>query len=218
MKEPVQPWPPSKYEYEKKIERRYIYEFWESLQEDEWNDDEEEEKRVPIKDIAKVDLAWLLKQVPEGIDPGQIKMEFGYNANAMAFEDHYIKFYYEVKVPARKEEYKIAQKKYTKEKEQYDKDMAAYKVACREQEIKDTEEKLARLKGKDVPITSTIEKLGFSVRTTRALENAGIATLEKLTHKTADEILDIHEFGETGLREVREKLKSLGLTLWGEDR
>lgn len=219
MKEPIQPIPPYKGDYEGKVKRKYIYEFWETLNEDaEWDDDEEEEPRKPTKDINKVDLAWLAAQIPDGISPSQIKIEFGYNASSMAYEDHYIKFYYEAKVPARKEEYKAAQKKYKEQKEQYDKDMAAYKAACREQEIKDTEEKLARLRGKDVPITSTIEELGFSVRTTRVLQEAGIATLEKLTHKTVDELFEVSRFGETGLREVREKLKSLGLTLWGEDR
>lgn len=219
MKEPVQPWPPSKYEYEKKIERRYIYEFWESLQEDEYDDDEEE-KRVPVKDINKVDLAWLLSQLPEGINPSQVKIEFGYNASSMAYEDHYVKFYYEVTTPARKEEYKTAKKKYEQDKAQYDKDMAAYKVAKHQEEIAAAEAKLAKLKGIDPAINyeaKTIEEFGLSVRTTRALTGVGIKTVGELTHKADYDLLDLPRFGETGLREVREKLKSVGLFLWGED-
>lgn len=219
MNEPKQPYPPYKGDYDEKVEKRYIYEFWQSLQEDyEDDNDDDEERRVPVKDISQVDLAWLLAQVPEGIDPSQVKLEFDYNASSMSYDDHYIKFYYETTVPARKVEYKAAKKKYDEDIKQYEIDIIAYKAACREQEIKDAEDKLARLKGKAVAITQTIEEFGLSVRTTRALEDAGIATVEKLITKTADELLEEKNFGETALKEVREKLKSVGLTLRWEDR
>lgn len=218
MKEPVRPYPPLSYQYEKTVERRYIYTFWETLQEDDGWDDGEKKPEKPKKDISKVDLAWLLTQIPEGISPSQIKIEFGYNANCMAYEDHYVKFYYEETIPARKEEYKAAKKKYEEENAQYEKDLAEYKLFLHNKEIEETEQKLARLKGKEVALDQSVDDLRFSVRTTRALEDSGVATLEKLTHKTPDELLELPRFGETGLREVRDKLKSLGLTLWGEDR
>lgn len=150
LKEPKQPFPPFEFHYDEKVEKKYIYEFWESLREDDddgW-DDEEEEKRVPEKPISEVNLAWLVSKVPEGVSLDQIKVEFGYNANCMAYEDHYVGFYYEVKIPARKKEFRAAMKKYKEDLAQYEKDLAEYNEACRLQEIKETEERLAKLKAK----------------------------------------------------------------------
>ena len=150
MEEPKKPYQPYKFEYEAKVERKYIYSCVESLG-DEWDqeqDEKDEEKERPLKPIGEVDLAWLLTQVPEGIKPEQIKIEFGYNASSMAFEDHYIRFYYDVTIPARKVEYKADKKKYEADLAQYEKDLIAHQEWHRAEEIRKTEEKLARLKGR----------------------------------------------------------------------
>jgi serine phosphatase RsbU (regulator of sigma subunit) len=152
IEKPVKPYPPYKYEYDARVERRYIYADSETLREDHYDeyDEEEENDRYPKpeKPVEEIDLGWLLKKIPEGIKPEQIKIEFGYNASSMSYEDHYIRFYYEEKVSARKAEYKAAMAKYEKDLKQYEKDLEAYEEAKRQQEIAETEAKLERLKGK----------------------------------------------------------------------
>ncbi len=154
--EPLKPYPPAPYEYKEKIERKYIYVFSQSLQEDDYEDELEEDeeetqeekhlKELPQNDIHDINLDWLLKQVPEGIDPSQIKMEFGFNASSMAYEDHYIKFYYEVVIPARTAEYELAQKQYKTQIKRYDLDLKAYQTEVMHNKIGAMEEELSRLK------------------------------------------------------------------------
>ncbi len=154
LEEPKKPFPPFEYEYEEKIVKKFIYQFSESLREDDYDDDdeddEEEEKKENIPDNPPQDisLAWLMTLVPEGIKPEQIKMDFGYNASCMSYDDHYVGFYYEVTVPARKAELLAARAKYESDLRQYEKDLKAYKEAKRLNDIKETEAKLAKLKGK----------------------------------------------------------------------
>lgn len=76
-----------------------------------------------------------------------IKIEFGYNASSMAYEDHYIRFYYEVTIPAKTKEYQLARKKYEADMKQYKEDMEAYKTASKAKKIKNMEEELKKLKG-----------------------------------------------------------------------
>lgn len=155
MKEPSKPWPPSPWEYEASVERRYIYKHSENALDDEYyedmDDDEEEESEedaaLPKKELHKVDLAWLIKQIPNDLSPKDIKIEFGLNRNSMSLEDMYLNFYYEVKIPARKAELKAAKIKYEEDLKRYEEDLAEYKAHCKLQEIKETEEKLRRLRG-----------------------------------------------------------------------
>ncbi len=55
--------------------------------------------------------------------------------------------------------------------------------------------------------------LGLSVRCLNALEQEKIATVRDLVGRTADQLLDIRNFGDQALSEVREKLNELGLRL-----
>jgi hypothetical protein len=146
MNKPKKPYPPFEFDYREKVERRYIYRFYQTLG-DEWDEEHDEEKEVPLKPIAEVDLGWLVSLIPERVSINQIKIDFGYNANSMAFEDHYVGFYYEVVVPARDAEFKAAQQEYEVALRQYEEDVKEYERVSREEEIRETEEKLARLKG-----------------------------------------------------------------------
>lgn len=151
LKEPVRPYPPFKPEFEEKIVRKYIYSCVESLEEEGWYDDEDEEKEElegAGKPIEEVTLAWLLEQCPKGISPKDIKVEFGYNTSSMAYEDHFVRFYYETVIPARTVEYEEAVKEYEQSLERYEQAMMDYTEALRQQEIKATEAKLKKLKGK----------------------------------------------------------------------
>jgi DNA-directed RNA polymerase subunit alpha len=55
--------------------------------------------------------------------------------------------------------------------------------------------------------------LRLSVRATNCLESENINTVRDLVQRTEDQLLEVRNFGETTLNEVREKLQELGLRL-----
>ncbi len=59
----------------------------------------------------------------------------------------------------------------------------------------------------------SLAQLELSVRATNCLESEGITTVRDLVIRTTDDLLDIHNFGEATLREVKEKLAARGLSL-----
>lgn len=63
---------------------------------------------------------------------------------------------------------------------------------------------------------SIVTDLELSIRTTAFLESAGITHVKQLINYTPDELLEIRNFGETSLKEVRQKLKANGLALEGD--
>lgn len=66
-------------------------------------------------------------------------------------------------------------------------------------------------------LTTPITELHFSsVRSRKCMARLGINTIGQLVAHTADQLLEIKNFGTTALNEVREKLASLGLKLHGE--
>ena len=58
----------------------------------------------------------------------------------------------------------------------------------------------------------SIEDLELSVRSYNCLKRAGIDTVEKLLEYTEDELLDIRNFGQKSILEVKNKIKELGLS------
>jgi DNA-directed RNA polymerase subunit alpha len=76
-----------------------------------------------------------------------------------------------------------------------------------------------------VPATETIDhdlerklnmslaELELSVRATNCLESEGITTVRDLVNRTDDELLEVRNFGETTLKEVKAKLSDRGLSL-----
>jgi DNA-directed RNA polymerase subunit alpha len=59
----------------------------------------------------------------------------------------------------------------------------------------------------------SIAELSLSVRATNCLESEHIHTVRDLVSRTPDQLLDIRNFGDSTLIEVREKLSDLGLRL-----
>jgi len=150
MNPPIRPTQPFITEYNAKVERKYIYRFVQSLKVDYEDDENDEYKKIfLLKENPKdINLKWLLDNIPAGIKPENIKIDFGFNFNTMSYEDHYIGFYYEQKIPARQKEYKAAMKQFEIDLEQYNKDMEKYKEYQRLEEIKQVELKLEQLKSK----------------------------------------------------------------------
>jgi DNA-directed RNA polymerase subunit alpha len=59
----------------------------------------------------------------------------------------------------------------------------------------------------------SLAELELSVRATNCLESEGITTVKDLVIRNDDELLEVRNFGETTLREVKQKLQERGLTL-----
>lgn len=57
-----------------------------------------------------------------------------------------------------------------------------------------------------------IEDLELSVRSYNCLKRAGITTVEELTQKTEDEMMHVRNLGKKSLKEVKDKIYSLGLS------
>jgi len=58
----------------------------------------------------------------------------------------------------------------------------------------------------------SIEDLELSVRSYNCLKRAGIDSVEKLLQYTEDELLDIRNFGQKSIQEVKNKVSELGLS------
>jgi DNA-directed RNA polymerase subunit alpha len=62
-------------------------------------------------------------------------------------------------------------------------------------------------------LNMSLAELELSVRATNCLESEGITTVRDLVIRTDDELLEVRNFGETTLKEVKAKLQERGLYL-----
>src|SRR6185295_9979834 len=62
-------------------------------------------------------------------------------------------------------------------------------------------------------LNMSLAELELSVRATNCLESEGITTVRDLVTRGDEELLEVRNFGETTLREVKQKLTERGLTL-----
>lgn len=98
------------------------------------------------------------------------------------------------------------------------KDLLSQKGLRLGQEVEESEVDMVRqaLTGEtegDERLSRPISSLELSVRSRRCMETLGVATVGDVTQKTAQELLNCKNFGQTSLDEVNLKLGELGLTL-----
>lgn len=62
-------------------------------------------------------------------------------------------------------------------------------------------------------LNTSIEEMDFGVRTYRCFKKSKIEKLGDIVNKTESELMNIRNFGKTSLKEVKEKLAKLGLSL-----
>jgi DNA-directed RNA polymerase subunit alpha len=67
--------------------------------------------------------------------------------------------------------------------------------------------------GKATTLEMPIDELELSVRSFNCLKRANINTVEELTQKTEDDMMNVRNLGKKSLEEVKEKLADLGLGL-----
>jgi DNA-directed RNA polymerase subunit alpha len=60
-------------------------------------------------------------------------------------------------------------------------------------------------------LDTSIDSLELSIRSMNCLKNANIRTLRDLVSRSERQMVEIRNFGEKSLKEVREKLETLGL-------
>ena len=65
----------------------------------------------------------------------------------------------------------------------------------------------------EAKLNTTITELRLSVRASNCLESEGISTVRELVQFTEDQLLELRNFGDTTLAEVRERLNEMGLHL-----
>jgi DNA-directed RNA polymerase subunit alpha len=65
----------------------------------------------------------------------------------------------------------------------------------------------------EAKLSMSLAELDLSVRASNCLESEDIHTVRDLVSKSEDELLEVRNFGETTLAEVREKLSDIGLKL-----
>lgn len=67
--------------------------------------------------------------------------------------------------------------------------------------------------GLEQRLNMSLAELNLSVRAMNCLESENINTVRDLVSRTEDQLLDVRNFGDTTLTEVRERLQQLGLRL-----
>jgi DNA-directed RNA polymerase subunit alpha len=65
----------------------------------------------------------------------------------------------------------------------------------------------------EAKLSMSLAELSLSVRATNCLESENINTVRDLVNCTEDQLLEVRNFGETTLNEVRDKLADIGLRL-----
>jgi DNA-directed RNA polymerase subunit alpha len=65
----------------------------------------------------------------------------------------------------------------------------------------------------EAKLEMSLAELNLSVRASNCLESENINTVRDLVSRTEDQLLEVRNFGETTLNEVREKLQAIGLRL-----
>ncbi|MEN6458913.1 MAG: DNA-directed RNA polymerase subunit alpha [Thermoguttaceae bacterium] len=65
----------------------------------------------------------------------------------------------------------------------------------------------------EAKLNMSLAELDLSVRATNCLESENITTVRDLVTRTEEQLLEVRNFGETTLAEVREKLADIGLRL-----
>jgi len=78
-----------------------------------------------------------------------------------------------------------------------------------DQPVEDSEKRRRQLQ-------MSLSYLELSVRTTNCLEDSGVMTIGDLIQQTGEDLLEFRSFGETPLREVKQRLAEKGLKLKGE--
>lgn len=88
-----------------------------------------------------------------------------------------------------------------------------FKEKIIEEEVKKVQEETQ----KNMNLKKRLDELDLSVRAYNCLKNANLNTVEELVEKTESHLRGLRNFGEKSLREIKEKIHALGLSLKDEE-
>lgn len=166
MKQPfMKKFPVFEWDYRERDLDVTIYSYFEKTP-NEWDDEEEvedsceeddlshprltrdsnEKNAITKKSLEDITLQSILDNLPEGITASDVKISLNIDCSDMAVEGAEIIFYYKKHLPARPELFKQERAIYDAEYAEYEKKQAAYEEWQKQQQVKELEEKLARLK------------------------------------------------------------------------
>lgn len=144
--------PPWERDYKDRTEDVTIYSYFETWMEDQGcrncgeedcqGECEDNEPRIPLKEM---DLQKIIDLLPSGVKPSDVKMKMSTDSGDYP-AGHYITFYYSKFFPADSKAYKKDKAKYDAAYAEYKEKQSIYDTYIRQREIKELEEKLAKLK------------------------------------------------------------------------
>jgi hypothetical protein len=120
----------------------------ENDEEDTWihNKDTEEKNSIRKLKLEDINLQMLIDNLPEGVQPSDVKISMYIDCSDMAVEGTKLSFHYHKHLPARPELYKRDKEAFDKEYAEFQEKLAAYEKWEKEQQIKELEDKLSNLK------------------------------------------------------------------------
>jgi hypothetical protein len=111
-----------------------------------WYSGYRDQPELPKLNLSKVTLQTLLDLLPEGVSPKDVKVRSNIDAGDMGIYGHDVEFYYKKKLPAEPEQFKKDMALYNKLYAEYEVRLAAYEQWVKDQQVKELEEKLNKLK------------------------------------------------------------------------
>lgn len=107
---------------------------------------DEREHRGNHPRIAEITLQTILDRLPEGVKPSDVKISLSLDLGDMGIYGHEVSFTYKKTFEADPEGFKAAQERYEKNYQAYLAEKQKYDEWKRQEEVKQLEEKLAKLK------------------------------------------------------------------------
>lgn len=91
--------------------------------------------------------------------------------------------------------------------------IVGFKEEETETPVTNTKKEEIKAEGEEDSLKTKIEDLGLSVRTQKALTNAGVRTVGGLSRKKESDVKEIDGLGDKGLQEIKKMLEDYGLSL-----
>jgi hypothetical protein len=111
-----------------------------------WYSGYRDQPPLPKIKFNKVTLQTILDLLPEGVTPADVKLRFTIDSGDMGVYGHEITFYYTKKLPPEPEKYAEDYATWKKLHDEWEAKHAAYEQWEKDKQVKELEEKLAKLK------------------------------------------------------------------------
>lgn len=117
---------------------------WENCDCEDAKDEQDDRGNFP--NLSKITLQTILDLLPDGVKPSDVRISINLDTGDMGIYGHEVTFSYKKTFEADPEGFKAAQKQYEENYQAYLLEKQKYDEWKRQQEVKELEEKLAKLK------------------------------------------------------------------------